>query len=269
MSFLERVIGQKQIEIASKKAVVPLAALEERAQGRPARNFFEAVSGSERVIAEIKRRSPLVDAFEQSDAIDELPRIYESNGAAALSVVTDTRNFGTSLEDARRFRRQTTLPVLVKDFVIDPYQLYEARGFDADAVLLISRILDLDGIASLLDHTSRLGMEALVEVHSSEDIRKALAAGARIVGINHRDLEALEVDTTLAERLVNEVPGDVVVVAESGISSRAAIESLSSLGVGAFLIGGALLDSPDPGARLREMLGVSSTARYAKGTRHV
>lgn len=260
-NFIERVLRAKQEEITRKVATVPLEALETRIADRnvmsPRRDFYRAISGHERIIAEIKRRSPVVAAFRQAPAVLELGPVYERHGAAAISVVTDEAHFGMSLEDAQQIRRQVAVPILIKDFIVNRYQITEARAHEADALLLIARIVDGRTLASLLDVTHELGMWALVEIHDAEDLSKAVAAGARIIGINNRNLETLQVgdsvDTT--RQLIEAIPDDVIVVAESGISKRSEIEGLTALGVGAFLVGGALLQSEDPGALLDMLQG--------------
>jgi indole-3-glycerol phosphate synthase len=262
MSFLERVIKQKHAEVTHKKSVVPGSDLEAHAAETTPRDFRGALArtpdGQVRIIAEVKRRSPKVASFRQTAQADLLAPLYERNGAAAVSVVTDEVNFGTSLADAWRIRDQVSLPILVKDFVIDPYQILEARSAGADAVLLISRILQVEELASFIELTHSLGMDALVEVHSKEDVGKALEAGAPVIGINNRDLRSLEVSLDTTRDLIGLIPDEALVVSESGITRREHIEMLSALGVGAFLIGGALLESADPGALLRTLLGRGS-----------
>ncbi len=254
--FLSRVVHQKEAEVAEKKRNNPVRELERRAQDHPARDFHGAVSGHGTVIAEIKGKSPSVAAFRQKPEPERLAQIYEENGACAISIVTDQRNFGTSLADVARARSVSRLPVLVKNFVIDSYQVLEARAGGADALLLIARILPLSELSELLDLTHALKMSALVECHDEEEIEKASAAGAKIIGINNRDLGTLEVSLETTRRLVSRIPDGVLSVCESGIKSREAIETLLPLGVDAFLVGGALLDSDDPGAKLQELLGL-------------
>ena len=258
MSFLDRVMKQKRREVAQSRSTVPLDRLQARLDDAPIRDLHNALSGGGRVIAEVKKRSPKVEMFQQAGAADELAPVYERNGAAAVSVVTDETNFGMSLADAQRIRSQVTVPVLVKDFFFDPYQIYEARAFGADAVLLISRILEADDLEALLALTRELRMQSIVEVHSENDLSKAQDAGASIIGINNRDLDSLDVSLDTTRGLIGNVSDDVLVVSESGIRSRVDIEELSRLGVDAFLIGGALLESPDPGALLRELVGRGS-----------
>lgn len=255
VSFLDRMTHVKRHEIARKKETQPLDMLMAQIEPSPPRDFRGSLLGGERIIAELKKRSPKVDLFEQADSISDLAPIYEENGASAVSVVTDVTHFGMSLTNAREIRNQIGLPVLVKDFVFDPYQVYEARSFGADALLLIARLLDQGALERLLSIVSGLGMSSLVEVHSNDEVRMACDAGAEIIGINNRNLDTLEVSLDTTRRLVDGIAGHATVVSESGISTRAQIEELSLLGVDAFLVGGALLSATNPGATLRALLG--------------
>ena len=255
-SFLDRVVRQKEAELAEKKRNRPARELERRASALPVRDFREAVSARGAIIAEIKRKSPSVAGFRQKAEPEQLASIYEAHGARAISIVTDERNFGTCLADVDRVRDSSRLPVLVKDFIVDEYQVIEARAAGADAVLLIARILPARTLASLLDLTHGLGMSALAECHDEADIEKAIVAGATVIGLNNRDLETLEVSLETTRRLVSKIPEGTLSVSESGIDSREAVEALLSLGVDAFLVGGALLDSDAPGEKLHELLGL-------------
>jgi indole-3-glycerol phosphate synthase len=212
------------------------------------------------VIAEIKRKSPSGGELRPGASAADLARLYAANGAAALSVLTDFHFFGGQDADLSSARAASGLPTLRKDFVIDAYQVYEARTIGADAVLLIVRALTQAELTRLLDVTHRLGMEALVEAHSAEEVERALAAGARIVGVNNRDLDTLVTDVTLAPRLRPLVPRECVFVAESGVSQPDQIALLAEAGVDAVLIGEALVRATDPGAQLRRLL--------AAGVRH-
>jgi indole-3-glycerol phosphate synthase len=206
-------------------------------------------------VAELKARTPTIARFAQSLGLEPLAVTYEKCGAVAISIVTDEKRFGTSLETVRRVRARTTLPVLVKEFVIDPYQLLEARAAGADAVLLIVRLLERDALAQMMEIVRRLGMSALVETHTEDDILVALHVGADIIGINNRDLDRMEVSLDTTRSLARSVPEGVLVVSESGIQSRADIEDLAAHGAHAFLVGNALLSSEDPEAKLRELVG--------------
>jgi len=256
--FLEEIVADKREEVAQKKAAAPMDALVREAGRRDVRDFRAAISRGGvfgGVIAELKARTPTIAKFAQSLRLEPLAVTYEYGGAVAISIVTDEKRFGTSLETVRRVRERTSLPVLVKEFVIDPYQLLEARAAGADAVLLIVRLLERDALAQMLEIVRRLGMSALVETHTEEDILVALDAGADIVGINNRDLDRMEVSLDTTRRLAGKVPEGVLVVAESGIRSRDDIEDLAAHGAHAFLVGNALLASEDPEAKLRELVG--------------
>jgi indole-3-glycerol phosphate synthase len=174
-----------------------------------------------------------------------------------MSVLTDTRFFGGSLDDLRRARATVDLPILRKDFLVDPYQVAEARAAGADAVLLIVAALSDENLRSLLVQTQRWGMQALVETHDAGEVARAVAAGAEIVGINHRDLGTFEMNMDLAARLRPSIPADRVVVAESGIKNADDVRRLRAAGIDAILVGESLMQAPDPAAALRALLGGS------------
>jgi indole-3-glycerol phosphate synthase len=197
------------------------------------------------IIAEIKRRSPSGGELRPGASAADLATTYARGGAAALSVLTDYRYFGGEDADLQAARAASSLPVLRKDFLIDPYQLYEARVIGADAVLLIVRALDDGLLRDLLSLADRLGLAALVETHSAAEVETALAAGARIIGVNNRDLDTLITDVALAPRLRPMVPPECVFVAESGISQPEQIAALHAAGVDAVLIGESLLRADD------------------------
>lgn len=256
MNFLDQVVAEKLREVAAAKSARPADSLLGFARREQPRDFHAAVARPGAVIAELKARTPTVASFRNTASLRELAGVYERNGAAAISIVTDPARFGTSLADVTAVRERVALPVLAKDFVIDQYQILAARAAGADAVLLIVRLLDLDRLRSLLAFASELGMSALVETHSEPEILAALAAGARIIGINNRDLDTMTVSLDTTRRLAALVPPQVVLVSESGIESRADVESLTASGARAFLVGGSLLAARDPGAALRALTGV-------------
>ena len=257
MSFLARVVAEKRAGIAARAVIMPFDALAERVKTAGVRDFHGAIARRGSVIAELKARTPTVPSFAHSGGLMALAGTYARHGAAAISIVTDPARFGTSLEDVARVRSTVPLPVIAKDFIVDGYQILEARAAGADAILLIARILDLPELRSLLDLAHDLGMHVLVETHDEADVRAALAAGARIVGINNRNLDTMAVSLDTTRRIAPTVPTDVVVVAESGIRSRADVADLAAHGARAFLVGGSLLDASDPGAKLRELAGAA------------
>ncbi|MCG6954888.1 MAG: indole-3-glycerol phosphate synthase TrpC [Gemmatimonadetes bacterium] len=257
---LASIVHTKREELAALLAEGRDTALERRAeQAPPTRDFVAALSQPSEVslIAECKRRSPGAGEIRPELDPAALTRSYEANGAAALSVLTDESYFGGSTADLERVRAATSIPVLRKDFTLDPVHVVEARAAGADAILLIVRILDPERLLRLRLEAEALGMAVLVEVHDAEEVSRALDAGARIVGINNRDLATFttRLETTLELREM--VPPNVVVVSESGIRSRDDVARLGAAGVNAVLVGEALLRGDDPGVTASSLVGVS------------
>ena len=211
------------------------------------RGFASALrrSGEVSLVAEIKRRSPSAGEIRPGAAPAAVARAYERAGAAALSILTDSEYFGGDLDAMRSGRSAAALPVLRKDFVIDALQVWEARAAGADAVLLIVRALDDARLQDLLALSAELGMDALVEAHDGDELRRGLRAGARVLGINHRNLDTLEMDPDLAVQLAPEVPADLVLVGESGIHGPTDVERLGAAGVDAVLVGESLMRQDD------------------------
>ncbi len=259
-ALLAEIVDYKHEEVARRKMEMPQADIEGALKDLPPpRNFPAAIRGrwDVRIIAEMKRCSP-----SHPEPFTELydPRIiaqeYAGNGAAAISVLTDEKYFGGQCFDLRRARRYMPLPLLRKDFIVDVYQIYEARYWLADAVLLIVAILDQPLLVDMLAVTRELGMAALVECHTAKEIDRALEAGADIIGINNRDLATLEVDIANTEKLAPLVPLECALVAESGIKTREDLERLAAAGIDAALIGTALMQEPEPGYALRKFVRV-------------
>jgi indole-3-glycerol phosphate synthase len=237
---------------------VPTAALEGRlATAPPVRDFFAAVSapGGTRLIAEFKRRSPSAGEIRPGATVEEVVRGYAAAGAAGLSILTDGPGFGGSLVDLESARIAVPLPVLRKEFVIDPYQVAEARAHGADAVLLIAECLDDCRLRSLYRAIIDLGMTPLVELHDAANLPRVLDLGATLVGVNNRDLRTMTTDLGHVLRLREQVPDDVVLVAESGIRTRADVERLAAAGIDALLVGESLLKQPDPGRAAATLIG--------------
>jgi indole-3-glycerol phosphate synthase len=206
------------------------------------------------VIAEIKRSSPSAGAIANPDPREQA-RAYTAAGASAISVLTESRHFGGSLDDLRAVRSVTDLPLLRKDFLVDTSQVVEARAAGADAVLLITACLDDDELAQMLASVSRWGMQALVETHSEQDLQRAVAAGASIIGVNARDLETLNVDPERALSQVRRISSGTIAVMESGISTRAQVVEAVDVGASGILIGEALMRADDPADALRRLRG--------------
>jgi indole-3-glycerol phosphate synthase len=242
------------------------AALERAAAAASAPPDFGAAlaaRGDVAVIGEIKRRSPSAGAIRAGGEVVTLARSLEAAGAGALSVLTEPAHFGGSLDDLAEIAAAVGVPVLRKDFILDPVQLYEARASGAAAVLLIVRILGPGPLAQLLALARDLKLAALVEVHGHAELDTALGAGATIVGVNARDLDTLNMDAGLVARLLPAVPSSCIAVAESGLGSRADVERVAARGADAVLVGTAVSGAAEPAAALRRLLGVARRPRSA------
>ncbi len=258
--ILDEILAHKRQEVAERKRQRPLPVAAATfglaaASARPTGGFGSSLrQPGVSVIAEFKRRSPSGGELRPGASAAKLASLYAASGAAALSVLTDQHYFGGYDSDLIEARRASRLPALRKDFVVDPYQLHEAAYIGADAVLLIVRTLADAELREYLRLAEALHLDALVETHSAEEVARALAAGATLIGVNNRDLDTLVTDINLCLRLRALVPSECVFVAESGISSVDHMRQLADAGVDAVLIGEALVRAPDPGAKLRELL---------------
>jgi len=254
LSILDQIVVRKRAELLLDRARTPLEQLEKRVAG-PRRGFRRALEqGSPAVIAEIKRASPSRGAIAPESDPQDVARRYEAAGAAALSVLTDQQYFQGSLADLEQARSAVRLPVLRKDFTLDPYHVWQAAAHGADAILLIVAILPDEQLRALLDQARDLGLDALVEVHDETELNRALAAGADLVGVNNRDLRTFEVNLDISLALAARIPPQVVAVSESGIRSPGDIARLAAAGFRAFLVGESLMSKSDPGAALGELL---------------
>jgi len=254
---LEEILEHKRAEVARRAALRSRGDVAAAAEAAPVPpDFFGALRAPGlAVIAEIKGASPSAGTIRAAYDPVAVAATYEAGGAAALSVLTDAKYFRGSWAALRRVARASRLPVLCKEFIVDPYQIDEARAAGAAAVLLIAAVLSGQSLRAYLDHARRRGLGALVEVHTAEEVGVALEAGAEGIGINHRDLKTLQVDRELTARLRPLIPPGVVVVSESGFTDRAQVEAVERLGVDAILVGTTLMRSPDPGAALRALRG--------------
>lgn len=255
-AFLDRVIAARRRRVEEARGRVPLGEVQEAAERRTdRRDFAAALSGdSLRVIAELKRASPSRGLLRRHYRRREIAQAYESAGAAALSVLTEEQHFLGSLEDLEEVRKSVRLPVLRKDFIVDAYQVYESAAAGADALLLIVAALRNDDLRNLLQLAKRLRMDALVEVHTEEELERALAAGAGIVGVNNRNLKTLGVDLETSLRLRSRIPRNCLAVSESGIATPADMRRLAAAGYHAVLIGERLMTAEDPGRELAALL---------------
>ena len=255
--MLDRIVETTREEIERRREITSLADLEAALAAREdPRPFQEALSRPGiSIIAEHKRRSPSVGVIREGAEVAEVARAYERGGAAALSILTESFHFGGSLDDLLAARAATDLPVLRKDFIVDPYQLYESAAAGADAILLIVAALEPPELAELHREARALDLDVLVEVHDEEELEIALDVEAEIIGINNRDLGDFSVDIDRTYDLLSDVPAGKTVVSESGFSTRDQLDELDRVGVDAVLIGETLMRADDLEAACRELSG--------------
>lgn len=254
--ILDEIVEYKKEFVASSRGKVPLAHVQDRlAEADPPRDFRGALRKEGiRLIAEIKKASPSKGVMlEDIDPIG-LATLYEQCGASCISVLTDEKYFQGSLDDFMHVRRGIRLPCIRKEFIVDPYQIYESRAANADAILLIVRILSDEQLREYREIAESMGMAVLVETHDETEIARALETGARIIGINNRDLATFEVDYMRTLNLKKHVPGGVVLVSESGIHTREQVQALEDGGIDAMLVGEAFVTSSDIASKVRELL---------------
>ena len=259
-TVLDRILDARRAEVDHRKRVVPEAALRYGANAAdPLRNFTAALSRDGlNVIAELKPASPSRGVLRDPFDPVELARSFEAAGAAVLSVLTEGEFFRGSLKNLRDARKSVTLPVLRKDFIFDPWQVWESRANDADSFLLIVAALQDGLLRDLIALARELRMEPLVEVHTAAELDRALAAGARIIGVNNRDLKTLDLRVETSFELIDRIPEECIAISESGLRSNEDIIRLRKAGFDAFLIGEQLMLSPDPGAALGGLLGIAA-----------
>jgi indole-3-glycerol phosphate synthase len=264
VGIIDQLIDGAREGVEARKRGTPQADLEAQLSGRGRdRPFQEALTRPGlSVIAEFKRRSPSKGDIRPDADVATQVAAYERGGAAALSVLTDAAHFGGSLDDLRAARAAATLPIIRKDFIVDPYQLYEAAVHGADAVLLIVRALSDRDLAALYEEARALDLDCLVEVHNEEELERALEVDVEVIGINNRDLDEQRVDIQTTFELMPDVPAGKTVVSESGISGREELYELERVGVDAVLIGGHLMTSDDPEMAMRELTGIDETREH-------
>ncbi len=261
--ILDEIVSNKKEELKDRKTTLPLSELKARIKDLPdTKGFKRAVERGEnkdspvRLIAEIKKASPSKGIIREDFNPQRLAWIYEEAGASALSVLTEEKYFLGNIEYLSQARNVAKIPILRKDFIIEPYQIYEARAFGADAVLLIASLLDRQKIDEFLGIAMDLDMDAIVEIHDMKELEKALQTKADIIGINNRDLMTFKIDIGTTYRLKDEVPMDKVIVSESGINNRYDIVQMQKADIDAVLIGTALMREEDIAKKIRELLGL-------------
>lgn len=262
MSVLNRIVDTTRQDVERRRRDVPLSELEAQlATPREDRPFSEALTGpGVSVIAEHKRRSPSAGEIRAGSTVQEIVCAYERGGAAALSVLTEEQHFGGSLDDLREARRVSSLPILRKDFIVDPYQVYETAAAGADALLLIVAALEFDDLARLYAEARAIDLDVLVEVHDEQELDRALEVDADVIGINNRDLTDFTVDLNRTFDLLTDVPAGKIVVSESGLWSSEQLAELERVGIDAVLVGELLMRADDPEVALRELCGGADPA---------
>ena len=271
MSVLDDIVAGVAEDLEARRRTVPLEQMRQRARAAaPALDAFAALGGGDvredtlRVIAEVKRSSPSKGALAEITDPASLASSYETGGAAVISVLTEERRFGGSLADFDAVRAAVDIPLLRKDFTVDEYQIWEARAHGADLVLLIVAALDDTRLQEFLNLTHELGMNALVETHTAEEIDRAVAVGAKIIGVNVRNLKTLDVDRSVFASLASSIPASAVVVAESGVRDAADVGHYASEGANAVLVGEALVRHNDPAATIAEFTRTGAQALAAR-----
>jgi indole-3-glycerol phosphate synthase len=256
VEFLSTIVDHVKAQVEEQRRKMPVLALQERPLFHaPTRGFAKSLTGSSRkIIAEVKRASPSKGLIRGDCEPVEVAKEYADHGASAISVLTEERFFQGSLSYLEQIQATVSLPLLRKDFIIDPYQLTEARSYGADAVLLIAALLEPSLLQELREQATSLSLDVLIEVHTPAELRTALGAGAQLVGINNRDLKTFEVSLATTERLAPLVPPGTQTVCESGIDTVEQIRRVEQLGIHVFLIGEAFMRAPQPGKKLRELL---------------
>ena len=256
MNILERIIQDKKEEVRLKKKLIPQRALEDFGLvSRETRSLKKSLMARPTgIIAEHKRRSPSRAVINQGCTVADVVTGYDRAGAAGISVLTDGKYFGGSLEDLLLARASTDLPLLRKEFIVDPYQVLEARAYGADAILLIAAVLSGSRLALLTEKAHALDLEVLLEVHNGEELEQSLQAGADLIGVNNRNLKTFEVSLQTSRDLVNRIPDTVGKVSESGLGNPDELRELRALGFHGFLMGESFMKEKDPGAALAALL---------------
>lgn len=261
---LDQIVSATRRRVADAKRNADLKGLEHKAELHVPRGFRRALAAKSRtapaIIAELKKASPSRGLIRANFDVESLAKELEASGAAALSVLTDEEFFQGSLDNLRRASARTKIPCLQKDFVVDEFQVLQARAYGADAILLIVAVLSQAELMALAEKSRTLGLDVLCEAHNEEELQRALDSGSNLIGVNNRDLRTFKVDVNTAFRLAKSIPENVVSVAESGIDNGADVARLRAAGYQAFLIGESMMRAESPGSALRNLLNEATTA---------
>lgn len=269
MSVLDDIIAGVRVDLDARMAAMPLDQLKECAARKPDPQDAEAIlrEPGVGVIAEVKRASPSRGRMAAIEDPAALARDYEAGGARVISVLTEERRFGGSLDDLRSVRCAVDIPVLRKDFIVSSYQLWEAKAYGADVILLIVAALEQEALVSLIERTRSLGLTPLVEVHDEQEVARAVSAGATVIGVNARNLKTLEVDAGTFARVVPSIPPSAVKIAESGVRDRHDLIAYAEAGADAVLVGESLVTGRDPRAAVHDLVtaGAHPATRHGRG----
>ena len=256
MSILKNIVIDIKKELKLKKSIIPISEYEKMSLFK--RNTISMIDSIKKdnfgIIAEFKRRSPSKNEINNKLSVNDVCRNYQVFGASGLSVLTNLKYFGGSLEDLVLARSTCNLPILRKDFIIDEYQIYEAKAYGADIILLISSILTRNEIVNLSNKAKDLKLEVLLEVHNTDELKKGLVENVDIVGVNNRNLKSFKTDLKISEKLFNEIPNEFLKISESGLNNDNSIKKLKKIGYQGFLIGEKFMASNDPGKELKKTL---------------
>ena len=248
MNILEKIVIDKRREVEAKKEILPIDFLQKSPMFlRETNSLAKNIISGGGIISEFKRRSPSRDVINHKSSVIDVVRGYEEAGGSGISILTDTKYFGGSLDDLLQARNTVSLPILRKEFVVDLYQIYEAKAFGADAILLIAGILKESEIIRFSSLANKLGLEVLLEVHNEEELKKSDLTDIHLVGVNNRNLKTFEVTLETSRSLSSLIPEDKIKISESGISSVKAIQDLKNYGFSGFLMGENFMKTEDPG----------------------
>lgn len=255
MNILDKIVQDKEQEVAAKKMVFPLSYLvTSPLMERESYSLSESVNSGTGIISEFKRRSPSKQVINQKSGLIDVVSDYQEAGVSGISVLTDTKYFGGSLDDLIQARAHLKIPLLRKEFIIDPYQIYEAKAFGADAILLIAAVLSAEQVTLFSQLAHQLKLEVLLEVHNEEELQGSDLNEVDLIGVNNRNLKTFEVSLETSKQLASMIPDEKVKVSESGISSLESIKTLKAYGYKGFLIGENFMRTEDPGAFAKEFL---------------
>ncbi len=257
MNILDKIVVDKRIEVTAKKSILPRNFLMSSPLFiRKTFSLSESVKNGNGIIAEFKRRSPSKQVINQKSSVIDVVKAYEEAGVSGISVLGDTKYFGGSLDDLIQARSVTNIPILRKEFIIDVYQIFEAKAFGADAILLIAAILTNNEIIAFSKQAKELGLEVLLEIHNEEELKKSSLKYIDLIGVNNRNLKTFEVSLETSKDLSVLIPVDKVIISESGISSIRAINELKEFGFSGFLIGENFMKTGNPGKAAIDFLNI-------------